>query len=242
MERAFNESYIHICESLAQGYQTRDAQDLISQFANKAHYFNTRYAQALYKMRANTQEFTDDDSVVLHELLVYSTIELMRALHIGNESRETTSAGAMANHMQHIEANLFQNMLTNFAVDGATNYRIYSACGLAISAGVDRVQDGPQSAFGGVDKESPEDHDKFGSRWFTCPKGHINYRKIAGLMEKRCTSCGTDVSCEAPKAKPQPKKALASKELRKIIFGSPTPKSPEVGSTKVAKSLFALAA
>jgi hypothetical protein len=152
MERAFSESYIHICESLFRRRQTDKTQDIILRFADKAHHFNDRYSKSLYKMRANADQFTDDDAVVLHELLVYSTIEMMRALHL--KKSETFSityerVETTPNYLQTTNDALFLNMLSGFGAEGAKNNRTYSACGLAISLGDKGSKDGPQFAFGG---------------------------------------------------------------------------------------------
>jgi len=150
MERVFNESYIHLCESLYRGQQTPGARKLIFRLADQASNFNKRYALALYRMRANKDQFTDDDSVVLHELLVYATIEMMRALHMGS-SRQRGHMSASA-YLQSVGSTQFQTMLSGFGADGARNNRTYSACGLSINAGEDDengAEDSPQMAFGG---------------------------------------------------------------------------------------------
>lgn len=206
MERAFNESYVHICESLVRGYQTSELRELIYQFADKAHNFNERYASALYRMRADGGEFSEDDSIVLHELMVYSTIEMMRALHLEKLGSQYSSENARFSFvdLQSANAALFQGMLGSFGAVGAQNNRVYSACGLSISLGnEDRLDNpnGPQSPFGGHNKTLDEDN--LGSRWFTCPKGHLNYRRVANVKEKNCRTCQVDISCEAPKTAKQ---------------------------------------
>jgi hypothetical protein len=161
MDTAFNESYVHACESLASGRQTPEARKLILQLADQAHRFNRRYARALYSMRANEHQFTDDDMVVVHELLVFSTIEMMRAFHL----KKTAPAGSGAHadrarefdlmHLHAMNAESFQRALSNFGADGAMHNRTYSACGLSISLGgeASTEAEGPQSAFGGLSKE-----------------------------------------------------------------------------------------
>ncbi len=220
MERAFNESYVHICESLVRGRQTAGAKALILQLADKARHFNERYAEALYRMRANEGQFTDDDSVVLHELLVYSTIEMMRALHLqeralqqGVHGGDTAYLSAAA--LQSAGAAQFQNMLGGFGADGARNNRVYSACGNEIKLGNKSLGDdpltenerNPQDVFGGQDedpdKKRARDEDGLGSRWFKCAKGHQNYRRVANVKEKRCSRCSVRVDCEAPETPPQ---------------------------------------
>jgi hypothetical protein len=232
MERAFNESYVHICESLVRGRQTDGARQLVFQLADKAHHFNERYASVLRRMRASGERFTDDDSAVLHELLVYSTIEMMRALHLGN-----TGSNLEAVHLQSVNPSLFQNMLSGFGADGAKNNRMYSACGLSIGLGNSSGKEkGPQAAFGGVDEAS--DEDRLGSRWFSCPKGHLNYRRKANVPEKSCRACGTDVSCKPPK--PEPSK----KNSRPQLFGKKThnqslPRFRRPDAAKVGKKVLA---
>jgi len=100
-------------------------------------------------MRADQTRFTDDDMIVIHELLVYSTIEMMRALLV---SGKTELPDDLAVGMRH---NRYQvpiaQILSNFGADGAKHNRIYSACGLAISPGSEDVngQNNPQNVFGG---------------------------------------------------------------------------------------------
>ncbi|HVX48133.1 MAG TPA: hypothetical protein VHA05_02135 [Candidatus Saccharimonadales bacterium] len=160
LETVFNDSYIHACESLALGYQTRDARELILRLADKAHHFNEKYKDSLYKMRVNG-EFTDSDFIAIHELLVYSTIEMMRALHLNKKGN--SDAGIVfydpntisAEFLESLDPASFQTMLGGFGAEGAKNDRVYSACGLSISLGEsDGAKENPQRAFGG--KDCPE--------------------------------------------------------------------------------------
>lgn len=154
MDAAFNDSYAHICESLYRGYQTDRVTELVSQFAHNAHHFNGRYSKALYRMRTDRSRFTDDDTVVLHELLVYSTIEMMRALHL-RQANTFTSLGAVDSRINNTNALSnpaeFQRMLSDFGAMGAAQNRTYSACGLSISLGDNPERNNPQNVFGGVD-------------------------------------------------------------------------------------------
>ncbi len=203
MDSAFNESYIHVCESLYKGSQTVGARKLILVLADKAHHFNERYANALYKMRSDKTQFTEDDSVVLHEMLVYSTIEMMRAQHlrktIVNSNHSIPSYGGVlfdADYLQAVDPSLFQEALSSFGAEGARSNRTYSACGLSISLGENNGQDssdGPQTAFGGIENWN-QGEDKYGSLTFKCPKGHTNVRPRNKLLEK-CQKCGTSVRC-----------------------------------------------
>ena len=156
MERVFNESYVHICESLARGQQTEETRKLILQFANNAHSFNEHYTEALRRMRANV-EFTTDDWAVMHELLVYSTIEMMRALYLKTKALERGEIYGSSDTLQitsalveSADSLVFQAMLGSFGADGAKNNRTYSACGLSISLGGEKERD-PQGIFGGVE-------------------------------------------------------------------------------------------
>jgi hypothetical protein len=206
MDSVFNDSYVHVCESLFRGYQTGKVRELIFQFADKAHHFNQRYAQALYKMRADGSQFNSDDSVVLHELLVYSAIEMMRALHlkktaVDHADRTIQIADAYLNpdYLQSISSSSFQNILGSFGAEGARSGRTYSACGLSISLGDSNINPdaSPQKAYGGVgesEEASGGAEDKYGSLTFKCPKGHINTRPRNRLIE-RCKTCGTSVRC-----------------------------------------------
>jgi hypothetical protein len=205
MDNVFNQSYVHVCESLASGQQTEKVRGLIYQLADKANHFNERYANALYRMRANKDRFTDDDSVVLHELLVYSTIEMMRALHLGKTdlhdgrpySKYTNSQLDPA-YLESISAASFQSILGGFGAEGAREGRTYSACGLSISLGGDNVEEGPQGIFGGKagkgKNETSAGEDRYGPLTFKCPKGHTNTRPRNRFIEK-CKTCGTSVKC-----------------------------------------------
>lgn len=165
MDTVFDESYVHVCESLSRGCQTPATRDLVFQLADKASDFNDRYSDALYKMR-HSENFTDDDAIVLHELLVYSTIEMMRALHLRTIEADIESTGYLGTaYLQSLNVAEFQNMLSNFGAEGARNNRTYSACGLAISPGQEASRDGgPQSAFGGIEADESS-----GKKWMNCP-------------------------------------------------------------------------
>lgn len=207
IDQVFDESYVHICESLFRGRQTSGARELIFQLADKAGHFNGRYAKALYGMRANPDRFTNDDSAVLHELLVYSTIEMMRALHIKNKLQSPNTITFYSNaqpdiaHLQSLSPGAFQNMLGGFGAEGARNNRTYSACGLSISAGNNErtsleSADSPQTTFGGAEQKGSLPDDKFGPRQFRCPKkGCLNTRP-EGKLIKHCQKCGADVTCK----------------------------------------------
>lgn len=199
MDTAFNESYVHACESLASGSQTPETQKLILQLANNAGHFNRRYADALHKMRANTHLFSDDDMVVLHELLVYSTIEMMRALHLKKTSQKHSVVNSHPSgvldtvYLQTITAESFQKALSNFGAEGARNNRTYSACGLSISLGIEAQSDvSPQAAFGGASFNE----DRFGKLTFVCPNGHHN-RRPHGKLLSACQhkGCKASVKC-----------------------------------------------
>jgi len=199
IEAVFNGSYIHACESHARGYQTPATRKLILELANQAGSFNRRYAEALYKMRANEWQFTDTDMTVIHELLVYSTIEMMRDLHIKSASSEQNDpqlnfdAVADAAHLQAMNAEAFQKALSDFGANGARQNRTYSACGLSISlGGENQGADGPQTVFGG----SSFNEDRYGKLTFVCPNGHHN-RRPHGKLLSACQhkGCKAKVTC-----------------------------------------------
>lgn len=213
MNQVFDSSYVHVCESLFRGRQTEGVIGLIQQFANKAHQFNNHYSKALYKMRADTHEFTDNDAVILHELLVYSTIEMMRALHVKN-IQQPHKRGFVNGNLdsvfaylpQAIDAKRFQAVLGSYGAEGARNNRTYSACGLAISLGdssgsarIDGLPDDPQTAYGGVENTHSRTStgvDKYGPLEFTCKNGHWNRRPRDVLIKQcRIKSCKNSVAC-----------------------------------------------
>ncbi len=189
LERVFNESYVHLCESLVRGYQTEGVQNLVLQLYSYASSFRNRYSQSLNGMLRNMNSFTSDDSIVLHELLVYSTIEMMRSLHLGTTSNvyNTFSESYTADEISELDEGAFQNILGGFGADGANSNRTYSACGLSISAG---GEGNPQGAFGDIDGGE----DMFGSLDFQCNNGHWNRRQRNTLMAN-CLICGDSVKC-----------------------------------------------
>jgi hypothetical protein len=206
MDKVFDESYVHACESLARGYQTPGVREIIYQLTDKSGSFNARYRSALYKMRANEREFTDDDMIVLHELLVYSTIEMMRAIHTG--SYEPAKSEPMnlygiarpdAAYQPVPDQVSFLSMLAGFGAEGASNGRVYSACGLGIAPGeTPGSSRNPQSPFGGNAENgevTTKDEDKYGSLEFDCPKCKQTNRRPRNKLIPNCQKCGTDVTC-----------------------------------------------
>ncbi len=200
VDRVFNESYIHACESLARGCQTPEARKLISGLAKKAHHFNDRYQEALYGMRADGDRFTDDDMVVIHELLVFSSIEMMRAFHLESEGLLKADIDAysgreasLAEIQATMNSELFQQALSNFGVEGAIHNRIYSACGLSISLGGENdISNNPQAVFGGANSGE----DKYGGLTFLCPNGHFNRRPYGRLLSScQYKGCKAKVTC-----------------------------------------------
>lgn len=179
MRKAFNESYIHACESLARGYQTSETRKLIAQLAANAQSFNDRYKGALKSMLDDGSTFDDDDMTVMHELLVYSTIEMMRAVYLrtvnifaGNSGEVRGSCHSLdPRNMQNLSAQAFQHALGGFGAEGARNNRPVFACGLSISPGKEnpvRVGEGDsQKAYGGVDSK-PEDRSEM--KCVNCPE------------------------------------------------------------------------
>lgn len=199
MDTVFNESYVHICESHFAGRQTPATRKLVFELADKAHHFNSRYSDALYNMRSSGERFTDDDLIVLHELLVYSTIEMMRALHIqamepGFKGGNFYYAGHLdAAYLQALDQASFQNALSSFGAEGARNNRTYSACGLAISPGeTGNSGESPQRAFGGA----TIGEDRYGPKKFKCTEGHWNTRPHNQLIDKcQHKGCKGKVAC-----------------------------------------------
>lgn len=158
-DKVFNESYVYMCESLVRGRQNKETKQLVHQLTARAKHFNDRYKTALYRMRANPESFGDEDAIIIHELLVYSTIEMMRALHTNKTlyvSRQDMEAVQSITVAQMNPA-IFQQLLGSFGAEGALNNRTYSACGLSISLGSNKQDQGPQSAYGGVDGKETND-------------------------------------------------------------------------------------
>lgn len=186
MDTVFNESYVQACESLVRGYQTAAARTLILQLADKAGFFNQRYSDALYRMRVSKDRFSDDDMASVHDLLVYSTIEMMRALHLQKTHAGSGAIEFDAEYLQALDAESFQYLLGGFAADGAMNNRGYSACGLEIAlGGSNSLTDNPQAAFGGYDREKLSWHGG------TVKKGKcVNCHEFTDVgVQNWCRSC-----------------------------------------------------
>ncbi len=222
MDQVFDESYVHICESLVRGRQTEETSDLVRQLARNTRHFNDRYKKALARMTDSKNSFIADDAAVLHELLVYSTIEMMRAFHLQKTKphaiqRSTTHlvAPMNASAMQTIDPSAFRVMLSDFGADGAKNNRSYSACGLAISLGdelgelpdlANMFNNNPQTVFGGVttDEEKAKNKmegetDEFGPLEFECTEGCKNTRergKLISECKNKKYGCKGSVGCK----------------------------------------------
>ncbi len=166
MEAVFSESYVEAAESLYRGTQTPGLRKQVLEFADNAQHFNSYYQVALYSMQANGDKFSDSDFRVMHELLVYSTIEALRAQHARKEASSTYEYSDESIELPDMQTELvqseklhnIQSMLSDFGAEGARNNRVYSACGLSISPGNNKEGDAdmpgsPQSAFASHDKD-----------------------------------------------------------------------------------------
>lgn len=197
MDKVFNESYVQACESHARQQQTSATRDLIFRLANQAGSFGDCYVKALYAMRDDEYRFTDDDMVILHELLVYSTIEMMRALHLDKKHGQSTqvrwAGGINLAHLEAMNIEAFQKALSSFGAEGARSNRVYSACGLEIKLGKPGSEagsaDDPQSVFGGKDKDNSQLEDcDFVSK--ECPKCHKKNVKTTVRKGRYFGACG----------------------------------------------------
>lgn len=188
MDKVFRESYVHACESLARNKQTVGARKLIFQLADKAQYFNEHYADALNRMKADKNQFDREDMAVIHDLLVYSTIEMMRALHLRKVEpamHETSVYQCVRQFdnmdLQYLDAQTFQNMLSGFGADGAQNNRTYSACGLAISLGDEQETQNRQGVFGGADSKSEKNNEM---KCVSCPECKTFHERVRFVQGK----------------------------------------------------------
>jgi hypothetical protein len=170
MRRVFRESYVPVCDSLGKGYQTEQTRELIYQLANNAHEFEPEYARALYRMRANSEQFTWDDWAVLHDVLVYSTIEMVRALHLqesalllGPDPEGFSAVSPLPLLLQSANTQSLQSMLGGFGANGARNGRTYSACGVAISLGGKGKNGGNDSGGSRSERSSSDDQAEGGA-------------------------------------------------------------------------------
>ncbi|HSX30366.1 MAG TPA: hypothetical protein VLE99_00410 [Candidatus Saccharimonadales bacterium] len=175
IRRVVNESYAPVCESLVRRRQTAETIQVVDQLARNAHYFDERYAGPLRRLQANRELFTHDDWMIMHDLLVYSTVEMMRALHVeatmprpGPNRKARNDGHFLAVELQTANSAIFQTMLGDFGGDGARNNRIYSACGTALDPGRKQKNDGPQSAAG-EQAASNADEGPSVKKFMSCP-------------------------------------------------------------------------
>lgn len=127
IQKAFDESYVHACESLVLGRQTRKLRRVIKKLNKHAGAYNLHYQEELQKLR-KSHGFDEAAAATLHELLVYSTIEMVRSMHQNGLSSEKAVLLMNGN-------NDFIGALSEFGATGAEEGRDYFACGLSISPG-----------------------------------------------------------------------------------------------------------
>lgn len=76
---------------------------------------------------------------------------------------------------------------------------IVSGCGATINLGTGSISEYSvddqlaESGYGNKSDKLPDD--KYGSRYFKCPKGHENVRLVRDKLIERCQICNCDVSC-----------------------------------------------
>ncbi len=128
IQSAYSESYVFACESLVLGRQSRRMRKVIKKLHEHSQSFNSHYQEALKKLRRHPGVFNDADAAVIHELLVYSTIEMIRSLHQNNVSYDDA-----VRSMNGAEG--FIGALSAYGATGAEEGRDYFACGLSISPG-----------------------------------------------------------------------------------------------------------
>lgn len=198
IDRIFYESYAPIALPTVTGQQTSELKNVIKAYCARSHHFSKEYQDALSNMMKK-DTFDDEDAAVMHELLVYSTIEVLRAIEL-EQTVETQKImyNVDPEQLAAISSRQLQEMLGGFGGYGAKNKRTYEACGNGIDpAGADEFLEAlglknPQEIFGGKYRRGRRD--KFGSLTFRCPKGHENEREPGKLMPE-CKVCGIDVSC-----------------------------------------------
>lgn len=91
-----------------------------------------------------------------------------------------------------------QQAFQEFAEEG----RIFAACGGSIEVLKGEVNILNASSvevfsaiFNSLDVSNLGARDKKGSRYFSCENGHLNYRRVANIPEKVCSTCNANVSC-----------------------------------------------
>lgn len=129
IDSVFERMYLPIVDSLAVGEKTPEMEEIVDAFLANSQYFNSETRSDL--MRAsNKAGFGDDEAKLLHQLVVYSSIEMFRS------SLEGHSIGSMQQDMSEFAQLAIQENLANamalFASGGAKEGRTYSSCGRMI--------------------------------------------------------------------------------------------------------------
>lgn len=96
----------------------------------------------------------------------------------------------------------------------------FSGCGASIGSDSSNMPGSPYEQAGYGNKSDKLPDDRYGSRYFKCPKttcSYINERPQNELLP-RCKACGTDVSCGSGDT--EPKESFFSKLFEEIVVNS----------------------
>ncbi|MEK7626326.1 MAG: hypothetical protein AAB423_03185 [Patescibacteria group bacterium] len=129
IDRVFEEMYLPIVDSLAIGEKTPEMKEIVDAFLANSQYFNSETRSDL--MRAsNKAGFTDSDAKLLHQLVIYSSIEMFRSSLEGHSVQEVQQD--MSEFAQMAVQENLANVMALFALGGAKEGRTYSSCGRMI--------------------------------------------------------------------------------------------------------------
>lgn len=199
MDTAFSEMYLPVAISSAVGKKTPRTAEIVSVFLENSQYFSPEVRGRLMSIDAR-DDFTDEDTRLLHQLSTYAAIERVRAELSGETAY--TGTGVMPSYDYapadvHAAAASFINQMGEFIQIGSSAGRTYSSCGAALKLVNDALKEfeipSLQDVFGG--KAEEKDSDEKGSLYFVCENNHPNRRPYGKTIDC-CTTCGVSVACQ----------------------------------------------
>ncbi len=129
IDRVFEQMYLPIVDSLALGEKTPEMKEIVDAFLANSQYFNSATRSDL--MRAsNKAGFSDNDAKLLHQLVIYSSIEMFRSSLTGHSAQDVQQD--MSEFAQMAVQESLANAMALFASGGAKEGRTYSSCGRMI--------------------------------------------------------------------------------------------------------------
>lgn len=196
----FEEAYVPISKSLENKEQTEKTKSLISSYLNNSDYIKPEVRQHLIRL-ANTDKFTDRDARLMHQMVVYSTIEMLRSLVAKPENNDLIDYQIQAvidqDELMHMQQEMINSVVAGFAARGLKAGRSYSSCGGAIKL-AEQIQemiegtDSIQEAYGGRPRRCKilKDGDRT-----NCP--HCGKRDVKVAIENKELKCDNGKCREA---------------------------------------------